>query len=171
MAKKLTKKDYFNALLAHVQETSFSTATIPSADFQKFIQNELSLLSKKNSSEKKPTAQQTANIAVKEAIFAFMAPSTLYTVTDIQKNCAACADITNQRVSALLRQMIDDGLVVRSEDKRKAYFSKVWEVSVEDDLQDGLNDSDLSEIEEPEDDDPSGDDDSSGEENEEEMGE
>ena len=132
MAKKLTKKDYFNALLAHVQETSFSTATIPSADFQKFIQNELNLLSKKNSSEKKPTAQQTANLAVKEAILAFMAPSTFYTVTDIQKNCAACADITNQRVSALLRQMIDDGLVVRSEDKRKAYFSKVCAETAED---------------------------------------
>ena len=143
MAKKLTKKDYFNALLTHVQETSFSTATIPSADFQKFIQNELNLLSKKNTSEKKPTAQQTANLAVKEAILAFMAPSTLYTVTDIQKNCSACADVTNQRVSALLRQLIEDGLIVRSEDKRKAYFSKVCAESVEDDV----DDSDLSEIE------------------------
>ena len=143
MAKKLTKKDYFNALLAHVQETSFSTATIPSADFQKFIQNELNLLSKKNTSEKKPTAQQTANLAVKEAILAFMAPSTLYTVTDIQKNCSACADVSNQRVSALLRQLIEDGLIVRSEDKRKAYFSKVCAESVEDDV----DDSDLSEIE------------------------
>ena len=146
MAKKLTKKDYFNALLAHVQETSFSTATIPSADFQKFIQNELNLLSKKNTSEKKPTAQQTANIAVKEAIFTFMAPSTFYTVTDIQKNCAACADITNQRVSALLRQMIEDGLVVRSEDKRKAYFSKVCAEPVGDGYED--DDSDFSENEE-----------------------
>ena len=171
MAKKLTKKDYFNALLAYVQETGFSTSTISSDQVIKFISNELELLSKKNTGAKKPTAQQTANVAVKNAIFAFMAPSTLYTVTDIQKNCTACADITNQRVSALLRQMIDDGLVVRSEDKRKAYFSKVWEESVEDELQEDLNDSDLSEIEESEDDDPSGDDDSSGEENEEEMGE
>lgn len=141
MAKKLTKKDYFNALLTHVQETSFSTATIPSADFQKFIQNELDLLSKKNTSEKKPTAQQTANIAVKEAILTFMVPSTFYTVTDIQKNCAACADVTNQRVSALLRQLIDDGLVVRSEDKRKAYFSKVCEESEEDNMDDSMEDN------------------------------
>jgi predicted transcriptional regulator len=48
----------------------------------------------------------------------------LYTVTEIQKSVAECADLSNQRVSALLRQLKDDGVIVRTEDKRKAYFSK-----------------------------------------------
>jgi hypothetical protein len=30
--------------------------------------------------------------------------------------------MTNQRVSALLRQMVDAGTIVRTEEKRKAYF-------------------------------------------------
>jgi hypothetical protein len=33
--------------------------------------------------------------------------------------------MTNQRVSALVRQMVLDGKVERTEDKRKAYFKKV----------------------------------------------
>ena len=93
------------------------------ADEKAFIEHELELLEKKNSSEKKPTAQQTANESIKSAIAEGMTPNRLYTVTEIQKEISACADLSNQRVSALLRQMKDDGIVVRTEDKRKAYFS------------------------------------------------
>jgi predicted transcriptional regulator len=32
-------------------------------------------------------------------------------------------NITNQKVSALLRQLVLEGVVTRTEDKRKAYFS------------------------------------------------
>jgi hypothetical protein len=34
-----------------------------------------------------------------------------------------CAELTNQKVSALVRQLIADNVVVRTEDKGKAYFS------------------------------------------------
>jgi predicted transcriptional regulator len=54
-----------------------------------------------------------------------MTPNRLYTVTEIQKEVAECAELSNQRVSALLRQMVADGVVIRTEDKRKAYFSLV----------------------------------------------
>ena len=47
------------------------------------------------------------------------------TVTDIQKSCAELADLSNQRISALLRQMKDDKQVERIEDKRKAYFKAI----------------------------------------------
>ena len=48
----------------------------------------------------------------------------LMTITDIQKNVAECADLSNQKVSALVRQLKDAGLVIKTEDKRKSYFSK-----------------------------------------------
>jgi DNA-binding transcriptional regulator GbsR (MarR family) len=41
------------------------------------------------------------------------------------KEIPALADLTNQRVSALVRQLKDEGLVTREEVKRKAYFTKV----------------------------------------------
>ena len=115
---KLTKKDYF-AILKSAYPTD-------AADYDAviaFIDHEVELLSRKSTSDKKPTAQQVANDGIKQAIVAAMKSNTLYTVTDIQKSVAECADLSNQRVSALLRQLKDDNIVVRTEDKRKAYFS------------------------------------------------
>ena len=89
------------------------------------IDNELELLSKKNSADKKPTAQQTANEGIKTAIVEGMEPNRLYTITEIIKEIPECADMTNQRVSALVRQLVDAGRVKRTEDKRKAYFSLI----------------------------------------------
>ncbi len=112
--KKMTKRDYFTAILSKYPLTDAEKA---------FVEHELDLLAKKNSSEKKPTAQQTANEGIKTAIAEGMTPNRLYTVTEIQKEIAECAELSNQRISALVRQMVTDGIVVRTEDKRKAYFS------------------------------------------------
>ena len=114
--KKITKRDRFNTLLS-------IPAVQADPDMVAFINHELELLAKKNSADKKPTAQQTANEAIKSAIVEAMEPNHLYTVTEIQKSVAECAELSNQRVSALLRQLKDDGVVVRTEDKRKAFFS------------------------------------------------
>ena len=88
-----------------------------------FIDHEIGLLAKKNSAEKKPTAQQVANDGIKTAIVNGMEDGKAYTITDIIKSVPECADLTNQRVSALMRQLVDAKVVVRTEDKRKAYFS------------------------------------------------
>ena len=111
--KKMTKRDYFNAILSKYPLTDAEKA---------FVEHELELLEKKNSSEKKPTAQQVANEGIKAAIVAGMTPNRLYTVTEIQKEIPECAELSNQRVSAILRQMIGVS-INRTEDKRKAYFS------------------------------------------------
>lgn len=113
--KKMTKKDYFEQIKAKYNLT---------ADEVAFIDHEIELLDKKNSADKKPTAQQVANKSTQEAILAYMEVGKKYTITDLIKSVPECADMTNQRVSALVRQMVLDGSVVREEDKRKAYFSK-----------------------------------------------
>lgn len=115
--KKITKREKFEMLKA-IPEVAGNEMLV------EFIDHELELLAKKNASEKKPTAQQTANEGIKEAILEAMEPNRLYTVTEIQKEVAECAELSNQRVSALMRQLKDDGKVVRTEEKRKAYFSK-----------------------------------------------
>lgn len=115
-AKKPTKRENFSALL-NLAEVKANPKLV------EFINHEIELLEKKNSAEKKPTAQQTANEAIKSAILAAMVEGAKYTITDLIKNVPECADLTNQRVSALVRQLVDERKVVRSEDKRKAYFS------------------------------------------------
>jgi predicted transcriptional regulator len=114
--KKITKRERFESLLTLSQVQA-------DPGMVEFINHELELLAKKNSSEKKPTAQQVANEAIKQAIVDGMERDHYYTITDIQKNVNECAELSNQRVSALIRQMVADGVVTRTEDKRKAYFS------------------------------------------------
>ena len=81
-------------------------------------------IAKKNSAERKPTATQKANENYKTAILEFMEVGKKYTITDLMKEVMELADLSNQRVSALVRQLKEDGLVLREEEKRKAYFSK-----------------------------------------------
>ena len=50
-----------------------------------------------------------------------------YTISDLMKLVPECADLTNQRVSALVRQLIAEGSVERYEEKRKAYFRLIAE--------------------------------------------
>ena len=116
--KKMTKADYFKQISANYSLT---------ADEQAFIAHELELLAKKNSAEKKPTAQQVANAGVADAILNAMENGVLYTITDLIKSVPACADLTNQRVSAIVRGLKDAGKVERVEEKRKAYFRKIAE--------------------------------------------
>lgn len=116
--KKPTKRDNFNALLS-IPAVSANPALVD------FINHEIELLDKKNSAEKKPTAQQTANDSIKSAILNSMEVGKKYTITDLIKSVPECADLTNQRVSALVRQLVEADKVMRTEDKRKAYFSIV----------------------------------------------
>lgn len=97
---------------------------IPS-DVREKLVNIKASIDKKNSAERKPTATQTENVGLKVAILEGMESGKAYTIGDLMKEIPALADLTNQRVSALVRQLKDEGLVVREEIKRKAYFTKV----------------------------------------------
>ena len=77
---------------------------------------------KKNSGERKPTANQVENAGLKGDILNGMVAGTKYTITDLMKDIPALADLSNQRVSALVRQLVESGAVIRTEEKRKAYF-------------------------------------------------
>ena len=65
------------------------------------------------------------NYDYKDIIFAELSanPDKLYTVTELIKTVDGLGDLSNQRVSALLRQMVDANAVVKTVDKRKFYFS------------------------------------------------
>ena len=112
--KKMTKAQMFAQIKANYPLTPAEV---------EFIDHELELLTKKNSAEKKPTAQQVANKGVAEAILEHMSaePTRLFSITELIKEVPACADLTNQRVSAIVRGMIGSS-IERIEEKRKAYF-------------------------------------------------
>lgn len=111
--KKMTKREMFEQIKANYSLTKEEV---------EFIDHELELLAKKNSAEKKPTAVQVANEGIKTAIVNGMEVGKKYTITDLMKTIPECAELSNQRVSALVRQLVTDGSVERTEEKRKAYF-------------------------------------------------
>ena len=114
--KKRTKKDKFNALLkiAEVQKNP---------ELVEFIEHELELLAKKNSAEKKPTAKQKENEGLKSVILETLGNSSM-TISEMKKVNADLVEPSNQKISALLKQLMESGVVVREEIKRKAYFKK-----------------------------------------------
>ncbi|MBR5314181.1 MAG: hypothetical protein IKU45_02065 [Clostridia bacterium] len=117
--KKLTKAQKF-AMLAEIE------AVKQNPMLAEFIAHEQELLAKKNSADKKPTKTQEANAVLKDAIVEGMEANRFYTVSELMKVIPELAEdenITNQKVSALLRQLVLDSIVKRTEDKRKAYFS------------------------------------------------
>lgn len=117
-AKKLTKRDHFNALLA-IPAVSDNPVLVD------FINHELELLSKKNSADKKPTATQQANSALKEAIIDLLVDGNPYTVSQIIKEVPECAGLSNQKVSALMVQLVNEGQVEKVIEKRVSYFKLV----------------------------------------------
>lgn len=112
MEKKMTKRDYFNRIMSYAHEED-----------KAFIEHELELLAKKNSGERKPTATQKENEATKAVIVEVLSDGTARTIGEICKSSDELADFSSQKISALVRQLVLDGTVVREEIKRKAYFS------------------------------------------------
>lgn len=118
MEKKMTKREKFE-MLAKIAEVKANPV------LAEFIERELELLAKKNASGSgKLTAVQVANNGIKEEILECMAkePNRLFTISEMMKLFPCCAELSNQRVSALVRQLKEDGKVERFEEKRKAVF-------------------------------------------------
>lgn len=129
---RLTKRDYFTAILSKVDMDATydiskgdATVKVSGADVVGFLNHELELLDRKNTVDKKPTATQLVNEGIKADIKAFLDAhkGEKYTVSALMKSVPAIADASNQKVSSLVRQMVLDGQADRIEDKRKAYFT------------------------------------------------
>lgn len=117
MANKITKKDRFNQLLSIAEVSNNEELTA-------FIKHELELLEKKNSADRKPTKAQVENEELKTLIYdSLSAQEKPVTISELQSAVVEVGEMSNQKVSALIRQLVSDGLVKRTEEKRKAYFS------------------------------------------------
>lgn len=83
-----------------------------------------SVSKKSTSKSNKPNAKQKANEEIKEKIMEilFAEPTRLFTISEICK-LYTDEELSNQKVSSLIRQLVAEDKVKRTEDKRKAYFS------------------------------------------------
>lgn len=115
MTIKKTKKDFFKELL-EMESVSANTEMVD------FINHEIELLDKKKSS-KGLTENQKENENLKEVIVATLTDlAKAVTITELQGANEKLAELSNQKISALLKKLVDEGTINKSFDKRKAYF-------------------------------------------------
>ena len=119
---KMTKKDMFNEIINLMNGES---SAVTSEEIVKFCTHEIELLNKKSSSSSgKPTKTQVENEKYKEYILATLTEvDRPMTISEIMENCEGIAGLKNQRVSAIVTQLKNAGKVIRTEEKKKAYFS------------------------------------------------
>ena len=113
MAKKMTIVEMYEAIIGKAEG-------VLSAEEIKFLNERKDLHAKKNAT-RKPTKAQAENEEIKERILEFMSDGVSRTVTDIMKGVGL---ESNQKTSALVRQLKEADLISRSEVKGKAWFTK-----------------------------------------------
>lgn len=121
---KMTKRDWFQAIAAMVEVSN----SPQKKDALAFITHEVEMLDRK-SAKTTLTKTQKENIEIKamlkDLLFEVAEPMTISQIMEREevKNYPSETKLSSQKVSALIKQMKDAGEVVRTEDKKKAYFS------------------------------------------------
>lgn len=116
---KMTKKDWFAVIKSIVETSDVDNKT----DILNFIDHEIELLSKK-SLKSTPTKNQEANLEIMKAIkLALTECEKPVTISELMSKSEEMNKYTNQKLSALLKKLVDAGEVVKTIDKKKSYFS------------------------------------------------
>ena len=119
MEKKMTKKETINLLI----DVLMGTKEVEDMQiFVDFLVHERELLEKKSSNSGQ-TKTQKENEVIKDKIVETLRELAKYaTITDIQNANAELSELSNQKISALLKQLVDSEIVTKVIDKKKAYF-------------------------------------------------
>ena len=114
----MTKKEMFAQIIRNYNLTTEEVD---------FLNHEIELLTRKAGKDRKPTANQLANQSLKAEMLELMEDNRVYTCTELSKELQKThvEDISVNKTSALLTQLIAEGSVVKTVEKRKSYFSKV----------------------------------------------
>ena len=121
MANKKTKRDLF----LEVREVVAGNEELVA-----FIDHELELLNKKAST--KSTKVNDEQVALmKKIINALNEIDRSVTISELQKENAEMAEYSNQKLSAMLKKLVDNKQVTKIVDKKKSYFTTAETSEVE----------------------------------------
>ena len=123
MANKLKIVDKFGAIKDMLNGKSVENFSV--ADAVAFLDERIAITEKKNANgngERKPTKTQLENEGIKEQILSTLSAEPM-PIDKVQKENPSLSAMSNQKISALLSQLIKAGSVVRSEVKGKAHFA------------------------------------------------
>lgn len=120
MTKKITKKEMFTMVAKVVENSNVENK----AEMLEFIAHEIELLEKKNSKSGLTKIQKENEFLMGQLLEALAEFDRPITVTEFMKESShAVATLSNQKLSALLKKLVDAKKVVKSTEKKKSYFS------------------------------------------------
>lgn len=109
MANKKTKRESFGEIREIVKENT---------ELVEFIDHELELLDKKTSA--KVNTEQVELMG--KIVNALNEIGRSVTISELQKENAEMAEYSNQKLSAMLKKLVDNKQVTKMIDKKKSYF-------------------------------------------------
>ena len=124
MEKKLTKRDVINQMLGEgvIQENEI---------YKNYLEHELELLDRKNSSKGLSKTQVENEKVAKVLVEELGKIARPVTISDLMEESAIVKEyrlengtaLTNQKISAIFKKLVDNGSIVKTSEKKKSYFS------------------------------------------------
>lgn len=115
--EKMTKKDYFNVLINVVEGANVENE----AELVEFLNRQIELVSKKRTAQTK--TQKENEVLVEKVYEALVAIARPVAVDELRGANDEMSVFSNQKLSALLKKLVDAGRVIKTVDKKKSYFS------------------------------------------------
>ena len=122
MEKRLTKKDYFEMIKGVCADRT---------DIVDFCNHEIELLSRKNSKSGATKTQKENEIVANMLVEELAKIGKPITITDLMNISEIVKgytlengnNLTNQKISAIFKQLVESDKIVKVTDKKKSYFS------------------------------------------------
>ena len=120
MTKRMTKKEMF----AVIAETINAVEVENKAEMLNFINHEIELLEKKSSKSGQTKTQKENELLKAELLTAFAEMEQPVTISEFcEKTSYPVGKLSNQKLSALLNQMVKAEQMVKTIEKKKSYFA------------------------------------------------
>lgn len=122
MEKRLTKKDYFEMIKGVCADRT---------DIVDFCNHEIELLSRKNSKSGATKTQKENEIVANMLVEELTKVGKPITITDLMNTSETVKNytlengnnLTNQKISAIFKRLVESNRIIKVVDKKKSYFS------------------------------------------------
>ena len=110
----MTKREMFNLI---------ATVNSDNKEIVDFCKHEVALLDNKKSKSGQSKTQKENVILMDKIVSALGKCEIPVTITELQNEVAEMGTYSNQKLSALLKKLVESGRVIKTVDKKKSYFS------------------------------------------------
>lgn len=120
MTKKMTKKEMF-AMVANVVENA---EVENKAEMLEFLAHEVELLNRKSGKSGETKTQKENKVLMEQLLVALAEFEKPVTVSEFMKESThEVATLSNQKLSALFKKLVEAEKVVKTTEKKKSFFS------------------------------------------------